>query len=110
MNDAPNKKLFNYLYMIHEVDDITSNIVKNGRTTREANYRFNDYPKNIIIITYHMVDDCIKRKTELIEIFKIKFKLAKGREYFTGNVKDMKTEFNNFCNIFDVDFSIKEDI
>jgi hypothetical protein len=46
--------------------------------------------------------DCDVREKEFKVIFNNKFRLARGWEYFDGNVIDMVYEFCNFCNQYDI--------
>ena len=90
----------NILYLIQEVRDLNTNIYKIGKTTRSYVTRINEYPIGTYEIRVAKVDDCKKREIELINIFKNKYKLVRGREYFSGNIKSMIIDFTNFCNQF----------
>jgi hypothetical protein len=97
--------MYHFLYLIQSGDDLYTNIYKIGKTTKLPEQRFKGYDKKSYPIRISLVDDCHIRENELIEIFNNKFKLAKGREYFDGNVKDMIDEFSNFSAFLFSDLS-----
>jgi len=90
--------MYHFLYLIQSGDDLYTNIYKIGKTIKLPEQRFKGYDKGLYPLRISLVDDCHIRENELIEIFNNKFKLAKGREYFEGNVKDMIDEFSKFCD------------
>jgi rubredoxin len=90
--------MYNYLYLIKDKRDIGSNVYKIGKTTQLPSDRFKGYEKGTYPIRISQVDNCNKREYELIDLFKKKYELSRGREYFNGNLNDMIKEFNNFCN------------
>ena len=102
--------MYHFLYLIQSGDDLYTNIYKIGKTTKLPEQRFKGYDKKSYPIRISLVDDCHIRENELIEIFNNKFKLAKGREYFDGNVKDMIDEFSNFCNQSEIYDKIQNDL
>jgi len=75
---------------------------KIGKTIQLPEERFKGYSKNSYPLRIFLVDDCDMRETELLAIFNNKFRLARGREYFDGNVIQMVYEFCNFCNQYDI--------
>ena len=90
--------MYNYLYLIQDNQDIGSNVYKIGKTTQSPSDRFKGYSKGTYPIRISQVDDCHIREIELINLFKNKYILFRGREYFNGNLNDMIKEFNNLCD------------
>ena len=90
--------MYNYLYLIQDNRDIGLNVYKIGKTTQSPSDRLKGYSKGTYAIRIYQVDDCHKKESELIELFKKKYKLFRGREYFEGDLNDMINEFNNLCN------------
>lgn len=94
------KEKINYIYMLIEREFINSkkNIYKIGKTKQEPHKRFYGYPKDTRIIYLREVTDCDKCETDILNLFKNKFKLKKeiGREYFEGNKNDMVNEIHNY--------------
>ena len=90
--------MYNYLYLIQDKKDINLDIYKIGKTTQLPDQRFKGYINGTYPIRISKVDDCHKRENELINIFKNKYKIARGREYFIGNINNIIIDFTNFCN------------
>jgi hypothetical protein len=90
--------MYNYLYLIQDNRDIGSNVYKIGKTTQLPSDRFKGYAKGTYPIRISQVDNCHQREYELIDLFKKRYELYRGREYFEGNLNDMIKEFNNLCN------------
>jgi len=89
--------MFNYLYLLQDVGDLHTNIYKIGKTAKLPTKRLQGYDKLSLPYGFLSVDDCDKREDELRIIFNRNFKLARGREYFAGNIEDMIYEFTKFC-------------
>jgi hypothetical protein len=90
--------MYHFLYLIQTAEDLYTNIYKIGRTEQLPEERFKGYKKESYPLRISLVDDSKLRETELKDLFNIKFKLVRGREYFEGNIENMIYEFNKFCN------------
>ncbi len=109
------------VYLIQPGEYINTNVYKVGRShNRDVEERIKTgYNKDTKIICLYTTDDPTFLERILINQFKIKFTIHKGREYFEGNIKDMKKLFLDQClesckanNIFsdsDDDISISSD-
>lgn len=103
--------MYNYLYLIQDSIDIGSDIYKIGKTTQAPSERLKGYSKGTYLIRISKVDDCHSREIQLINLFKTKYKLSRGREYFIGNINQMLLDFSNFCdNIIKSAFLIDQPI
>lgn len=89
--------MYHFLYLIQDHRDIGTNIYKIGKTTQLPDQRFKGYINGTYPEYISKVDDCHKRETELIQIFKQKYKLVRGHEYFSGNLNQMIEDFTTFC-------------
>lgn len=82
-----------YIYLLQEREFIKTkeNIYKIGMTRKENHTRFNQYPKGSILLFQMICPNSKKIETELIKLFKIKFKLRTdiGHEYFEGCYYEM---------------------
>lgn len=88
-----------YLYMLEMIDAKTKqSIYKIGRS-EQPDRPINKYKWHIVHaivrVSYH-----IDAEKELIKKFKEEFKLSGGREWFSGNRKDMMRIFNEVCAIY----------
>ena len=96
LHQYDNNITMNYIYLLSLYPSNPDNIVKLGRTSRDFIERYNDYKCDttspIILFVYKCNGCSIVVEKELLIIFKNRFTLRKdfGKEYFTGNVKDMK--------------------
>jgi hypothetical protein len=83
----------NYIYLLQEREFIktTEPIYKVGMTKKENHKRFNQYPKESVLLFQMICDDCKNIEKHLINIFKEKFTQRKdiGNEYFEGEYKNM---------------------
>jgi hypothetical protein len=103
--------MYNYLYLIQDNRDIGSNIYKIGKTTQAPSERFKGYEKGTYPIRISHVDNCHQRECELINLFKKRYKLSRGREYFIGILNNMILDFTNYCDsIINKKIIIKESI
>ena len=85
-----------YIYLLHEREFINANkpIYKIGKTTQINCRRFYQYPKGSKLILLLECKNCDSMEKILINEFKLKFTCCDkeiGREYFEGNVEEMKT-------------------
>lgn len=94
------------LYLIQDGSDIGTNTYKVGRTTKLPHERLGTYPKNTRIIRFAEIDNCVKRETQLIELFSKNFKLVRGREFFNGNINHMKLLFDKFCKQPEIEYNL----
>ena len=81
-----------YIYLIHRTDyfNLNKNIYKLGRTKQNDPFkRINSYYKGSIIYLMIRVVDCVDCEKKLKKIFKNKYKLHTGSEYFQGDVSDV---------------------
>ena len=85
-----------YIYVIIEREFIKTNesIYKIGKTGQEKFKRFNQYPKNSILLYYQKCDDYENMERIILERLKSKFVQKKniGNEYFNGNIIDIVKE------------------
>jgi hypothetical protein len=89
-------ELANHVYLLREREFVLtkSNIYKIGRTNMTNCIRFNNYPKGSQLISINTCIDSVKFENILMIIFKKKFTQMTeyGREYFKGDVTEMKNE------------------
>jgi len=82
-----------FIYLLQEREFINSkkNIFKIGRTCQDATGRFNQYPKNSILLFHIICYNSIHYEKILKDKFKILFTLRDdiGNEYFEGDYKHM---------------------
>lgn len=82
-----------FIYLIIEREYIKNkeDIFKVGKTTQKRLKRFDKYTNGSILLSYNRCNDCHTSETELIKLFKKKYKqrLDIGLEYFEGNHEDM---------------------
>lgn len=83
-----------YIYLLQEREFIRINeqTYKVGRTSQPFPKRFNGYPKDSELFMMERVFDCVTAETLIINKFKGKFKQMSqyGKEYFNGDVDEMK--------------------
>jgi hypothetical protein len=96
------KKLCNqveYIYLLQNRTSIQTNksIYKIGRTSQPNFERFKGYDKGYKILLHIICDNCIEIETNLIQLFKIKYKHREdyGNEYFEGDYKEMIKDIYN---------------
>lgn len=82
-----------YIYLLQEREFYKTKeiIYKIGMTKKENFKRFNQYPKGSILLFQMICDDCKNIETQVIKLFKQKFKQRTdiGNEYFEGDYKNM---------------------
>jgi len=82
-----------YIYLLKEREFIKTkeNIYKVGMTKKENLKRFNQYPKNSILLFQMICNNCKNMENFIIKKFKETFKQRKdiGNEYFEGEYKLM---------------------
>ena len=83
----------NYIYLLQEREFIKTNenIYKVGMTKKENHIRFNQYPKNSVLLFQMICNNCKNIEKQIIKLFKEKFNHRKdiGTEYFEGEYKTM---------------------
>jgi len=88
-----------YIYLLQPLQSITNNenIYKIGKTKRNNFKRFNEYPSGSILIIQSSCRDCDLMEKTLLKLFNDKFikKTEYGREYFEGDVTEMKRLINS---------------
>ena len=86
-------ELGQYIYLLQEREfrKTKEKIYKLGKTKQQHNKRFGQYPKDSILLTQLICDDCDKMERILINLFNEKFKKRTniGNEYFEGDYKEM---------------------
>ena len=82
---------YHFIYLIKEKQDIDTNepIFKIGKSTQENTRRVKSYPSGSHLLLQVACEDCHCVETFLIREFKRLFTLARGREYFRGDVLKM---------------------
>jgi hypothetical protein len=88
-----------FLYIIREREDIKLNkeIYKIGHTLRKFKDRYSDYPNGsqILYVENVSTDIAFKLEQKILDVFKTKFKLSRGKEYFEGDIKEMISLIKN---------------
>jgi len=89
------------IYIIQDGKDRGTNIYKIGKTDKQFKDRFSSYSNNSIVYETYEVDSSICNKIEMyiIRHFKNKYTLEKGREWFSGNVEEMKKDISNIIHL-----------
>jgi hypothetical protein len=89
----------NYVYLIREREFVRNNeqTYKLGKTTQLPNSRLAGYPKGSEVILFIDVQNCHMVEKNLMEQFDGLFKQKKeyGREYYEGDLNNMKRTFFN---------------
>jgi hypothetical protein len=100
LDNINNKSNYIYLIKTREFIRTNENIYKIGRTSQDGMKRINQYPKGSELIIFRKCIDCIKIETELLKLFKIKYKHHSnyGNEYFEGNELDIIKDINNYID------------
>lgn len=107
-----------YIYLITDAEYIGKNIYKIGRTTQKGDTRkikrFNNYSKDsiqefLINVNNHEI---VKIEMEIINVFKKKYKLIKGNEWFMGDkqsmIIDMTDIINKYLHVPELKFKYEE--
>lgn len=93
---------YHFCYLLQEREFVKTkeNVFKPGKTKKGDASRFNNYPKDSILILLIRVYDCDVAEKEILQEFNKKFKqrLDIGREYFEGDIDDIKNEFINIIS------------
>ena len=89
-----------YIYLIETNESVRcgDNVYKIGRTTQALEKRLSSYTGDIHIKHYQKCENCVDAEMDLLEIFNMKYKLIRGREWFHGDVDDMKQTIISYFN------------
>ncbi len=95
-----------YLYLLQTRESIKLNkpIYKIGQTKQEGLKRFAQYPTGCELILHVKCDNCVEKEKTIINLFKIKFKQVTeyGKEYFMGDLEQMKLYVFLIANTYDI--------
>src|SRR3990167_4214026 len=75
----------NYVYILKLAMDSDRSVYKIGKTTRNIETRFKEYPPDTEMIKYFKCFDCTSTEKQILRVFKKKFYIYRGHEYFEGN-------------------------
>ena len=82
-----------YIYLLQEREfkNLKENIYKVGMTKQKNHKRFNQYPKDSVLLFQMICNNCKNIERLVLEKFKVNFKQRKdiGNEYFEGEYKGM---------------------
>jgi hypothetical protein len=83
-----------YLLKTRESIRLNENIYKIGRTSQQGMTRFYQYPTGSQLYLHINCYNSKKREDQIIELFNKKYKSIKeyGREYFEGDLNNMKND------------------
>lgn len=85
--EKPRKPAYNYIYLLstkaHRDDGRL--IYKVGKTTQNIAARINSYGRGTVALLTMACVDCHTAERELINMFKLKYSLREGYEYFEGD-------------------------
>jgi len=88
-----------YIYLLQPLRSITDNeeIYKIGKTKRNNFKRFNEYPSGSILLLQSSCKNCDLMERRLLKIFDEKYikETDYGREYFRGDLFEMKKVINS---------------
>ena len=101
-----------YVYVLQEREFIKTkeNIFKVGKTKQENSKRFNQYPKDTILLLQTVCIDCDKTERSILSRFQSKYKQRKdiGVEYFEGDHNQMLRDINEIATGNVEDNSMKQ--
>jgi len=96
MTDKCNGNGIVYFIQPYEFIKEKKNIIKIGMSQKQHFYRvYTGYKKKSKWFSIHQVSDPVNVEKKLKLIFKNKFVLVKGLEYFSGDIMEMFSEYNN---------------
>ncbi len=84
-----------YVYLIQDAKYISmgKSVCKIGKTTLPPDQRIAQYTKNSLVFSISIVGNCETAENIIKKIFAQKFKLIEGREWFEGDITEMKIAF-----------------
>lgn len=90
-----------YIVWMREFMRSGANVFKVGRTARLVS-RMYGYPKGSLVLMTFAVDDTIEAEARVMSEFKACFRQCRefGREYFQGDVIDMKRRMSAIADTF----------
>ena len=86
-----------YLYHTLEFINLKQPIYKIGKSTQTDCKRFKGYKKGGRLLYLSECYDCHELERQLIELFKTKYELKQGKEYFKGNFRRMVNDIQFAC-------------
>lgn len=102
-----------YIYLLQDSDDKGTDIFKLGRTIQQKSdtrvlCRITSYSPGTIVYNIFMVpvDKVNEIENEIIEVFKTKYTLARGCEWFRGNVYSMKKDIDIIVDAYNNNIQI----
>lgn len=96
--------IFAYIYLLQDGGDKGSNIFKVGRTVQSQDTRklarIQTYNKGTVVYNIFHVEHCYlyEVEKEIKKLFRQKYRLARGLEWFEGNVRDMKKDIDKLLD------------
>jgi len=87
-----------YIYLLHPQEFINNNIYKIGKTKQENLKRFGNYPKGSVLLYQTVCVNCDITEKEILKLFKTKYNLMKGYEYFQGDYNEMINDIYQLTN------------
>lgn len=93
-----------YIYLLQSGEDRESNIYKIGRTSQSIDTRtlerLKNYPRNTIVYYICAVSHCqvVQIEENIKKFFVTKYELARGQEWFKGNLYDMKKDIDSIID------------
>jgi P4 family phage/plasmid primase-like protien len=105
-----------YIYLIQDGEFINTDVYKVGRTSQKGDTRrlnrFSSYNKDTIQKYLREVnnENVVDIETDIKKVFKLKYKLIKGTEWFDGNYKQMILDIDIIIHKYNEINSIEKDI
>lgn len=89
-----------YLLQLREHRKLKLPIFKVGKTKQENHKRFDQYPKNSLLLLQTICTDCDTSEMEIKKLFKTKYTQCTdiGVEYFNGDYKQMILDIYNILS------------
>jgi len=87
-----------YIYLLHPYEFINNNIYKIGKTKQENLKRFNNYLKGSVLLYQTVCVNSDVTEKEILKLFKTKYNLMKGYEYFQGDYNEMINDIYQMNN------------
>jgi len=100
LKEQINEVLDEIIYIIKEREHVRmkENVYKVGRTKQKFLKRFAAYPPGSQVFMVFNVRNSLKIENTIKKLFKTKYKLVRGTEYFEGDVSNMITDIINIIN------------
>lgn len=106
-----------YLYIIQDGNDKDTNIYKVGKSTQKCNTcdtrvirRMKEYNEGTLIfsIEHVNIENVTKMENIIINTLGMKYKCARGREWFKGNLLEIKGDFTDILKKHNFGFQIND--